>query len=112
MQLSNNRKRNLCNHKGTEKLLIFLAPKPFLIWTNCKGIIGFVKKIYQVCKHKGDSCVSNYFSIEHIQRSKNSLVDSLTQELTNGDNQSRTPIRKGENPQWYVVDTRMHFSFY
>ena len=27
-----------------EKFLIFLAPKPFLVRTNCKGILGFVKK--------------------------------------------------------------------
>jgi len=27
-----------------EKFLIFLAPKPFLIRTDCKGILGFVKK--------------------------------------------------------------------
>jgi len=30
--------------RGIEKFLIFLAPKPFLIRTNCKGILGFVKK--------------------------------------------------------------------
>jgi len=27
-----------------EKFLIFLAPKPFLIPTDCKGILGFVRK--------------------------------------------------------------------
>jgi len=27
-----------------KKFLIFLAPKPFLIRTNCKEILGFVKK--------------------------------------------------------------------
>jgi len=32
--------------RGIEKFLIFLAPKPFLIQTDCKGILGFVKKIY------------------------------------------------------------------
>jgi len=30
--------------RGIEKFLIFLAPKPFLIRTECKGILGFVKK--------------------------------------------------------------------
>ena len=30
--------------RGIEKFLIFLAPKPFLIRTDCKGIFDFVKK--------------------------------------------------------------------
>ena len=30
--------------RGTEKFLIFLYPKPFLIRTDCKGILGFVKE--------------------------------------------------------------------
>jgi len=30
--------------RGIEKFLIFLAPKPFRIRTNCKGILDFVKK--------------------------------------------------------------------
>jgi len=30
--------------RGIEKFSIFLAPKPFLIQTDCKGILGFVKK--------------------------------------------------------------------
>jgi len=30
--------------RGIEKFLIFLAPKPFLIQTGCKGIVGFVEK--------------------------------------------------------------------
>ena len=30
--------------RGIENFLFFLAPKPFLIWTDCKGILGFVKK--------------------------------------------------------------------
>jgi len=29
--------------RGIEKFLIFLAPKPFLIRTDYKGILGFVK---------------------------------------------------------------------
>ena len=37
------------------------------------------------------------FFIEHIQGSKNSLVDNLTHELASGDHKSRTPIRKGGN---------------
>jgi len=38
-----------------------------------------------------------YFSIKHMQRLKNSLADSLTQELDNGDYQSITPARKEGN---------------
>ena len=30
--------------RGIEKFLIFLAPKPFLIRTDCKGILDIVKK--------------------------------------------------------------------
>jgi len=30
--------------RGIEKFLIFLAPKPFLIRTDCKGILGFAKQ--------------------------------------------------------------------
>ena len=30
--------------RGIEKFLIFLAPKPFLIRTDCKEILNFVKK--------------------------------------------------------------------
>jgi len=30
--------------RGIKKFLIFLAPKPFLIRTDCKGILGFAKK--------------------------------------------------------------------
>ena len=44
--------------RGIEKFLIFLAPKSFLIRTDCKGILGFVKK--NLCKRKGDSCIGNY----------------------------------------------------
>jgi len=43
-----------------EKFLIFLAPKPFLVRTNYKGLLDFVKKNYRICKHKGDSCTGNY----------------------------------------------------
>ena len=43
-----------------ENFLIFLAPKPFLIRTDCKGILGLWKRIYQICKRKGDSCIDNY----------------------------------------------------
>jgi len=37
-------KEILTGIKGIEKFLIFLAPKPFLIQTDCKGILDFVKK--------------------------------------------------------------------
>ena len=30
--------------RGIEKFLLFLAPNPFLIRTDCKGILDFVKK--------------------------------------------------------------------
>ena len=30
--------------RGIEKFFIFLALKPFLIRTDCKGLLGFVKK--------------------------------------------------------------------
>ena len=46
--------------RGIEKFLIFLASKSFLIQTDCKGMLGFVKKIYQIQKHKGDFCIGNY----------------------------------------------------
>jgi len=36
-----------------EKFLIFLAPKPFLIRTNCKGILGLVKKNLSNMQAKG-----------------------------------------------------------
>jgi len=41
-----------------EKFLIFLDPKPFLVRTDCKGILW--KRIYQICKCKGDSYAGNY----------------------------------------------------
>jgi len=45
--------------RGIEKFLISLSLKPFCILTDCKGILGFVKRIYQICKCKGDSCIGN-----------------------------------------------------
>jgi len=36
-------KKILAVVRGIEKFLIFLAPKSFLIRTDCKGILGFVK---------------------------------------------------------------------
>jgi len=30
--------------RGIENFLILLAPKPFLIQNDCKGILGFMKK--------------------------------------------------------------------
>jgi len=38
------KKENLTVIRGIEKFLIFFAPKPFLIRTDCKGTLGFVKK--------------------------------------------------------------------
>ena len=89
--------------RGIEKFLIFLAPKPFLIQTDCKGILGFVEKNLSNMQAQGrllrwQLWLNQFsFSIEHIQGSKNSLADSLTRELTNGDHQSRPPARKGGN---------------
>jgi len=89
--------------RGIEKFLIFLAPKPFLIRTDCKGILGFVKKNLSNMQAQGrllrwQLWLNQFsFSIEHIQGSKNSLADSLTRELANGDHQSRTPAGKGSN---------------
>jgi len=37
-------KETLIVIKGIEKFLIFLAPKPFLIRTDYKGILSFRKK--------------------------------------------------------------------
>ena len=89
--------------RAIEKFLIFLAPKPFLIRTDCKGILGFVKKNLSNMQAQGrllrwQLWLNQFsFSIEHIQGSKNSLADSLTRELANGDHQSRTPAGKREN---------------
>jgi len=87
-----------------EKFLIFLASKAFLIRTDYKGVLGFVKKNLSNMQTQERllrwQLRLNQFSfpIEHIQGSKNSLADSLTRELANGDHQSRPPIRKGGNP--------------
>jgi len=87
--------------RGIEKFLIFLAPKSFLIRIDCKGILDFVKKNSSNMQVQGQLLHCHLwlnkfsFSIEHIQGSKNSLPDSLTQELTNADYQSRPPARKG-----------------
>jgi len=85
--------------RGIEKFLIFLAPKPFHIRIDCKGILGFVKKnlpnMQAQWRLLRQQLWLNQFSssIEHIQGSKNSLTDSLTHELANGDHQSRTPAK-------------------
>jgi len=90
--------------RGIEEFLIFLATKPFLIQTDCKGILSFVKKNLSNMQAQGRLLRRQlwlnqfFFSIEHIQGLKNSLVDSLTRELANGDHQSRPPARKGGNP--------------
>ena len=89
--------------RGIEIFLIFLAPKSFLIRTDYKRILGFVKKNLSNMQAKGrllrwQLWLNQFsFSIEHIQGSKNSLADSLTRELANGDHQSRTPARKRGN---------------
>jgi len=44
MQLSHDGKRNPYSRKGNRKFLIILAPKLLGIRTDCKGILGFVKK--------------------------------------------------------------------
>ena len=90
--------------RGIEKFLIFLAQKLFLIQTDCKGILGFGKK--NLLNMQAQRRLLRWqlwlnqfsFSIEHIQGSKNSLADSLTRELANGDHQTRPPARKGGNP--------------
>jgi len=79
--------------RGIEKLLIILAPEPFLIRTDCKGILAFVKKNLLNMQVQGrllrwQLWLNEFsFSIECIQGLKNSLADSLTCELTNGDHQ-------------------------
>ena len=84
MQLSYNKKENSYSHKEIEEFLIFLAPKPFLIRTDCKGILSFVKKNLSNMQAEGRPLrlqlwLNQFsFSIEHIQGSKNSLADSLT----------------------------------
>ena len=85
-----------------EKFLIFLAPKLFLIQTDCKGILDFVKKNLSNMQVWGrllywQLWLNQFsFSIEHIQGSRNSLTDSLTRELANGDHQRWPPARKEE----------------
>jgi len=77
--------------RGVEKFLIFLSPKPFLIRTDCKGILSFEKTNLSNMPVQGrlprwQLWLNQFsFSIEHIQGSKNSLADSLTRELANGD---------------------------
>ena len=94
-------KKILAVIRGIKKFLILLALKPFLIRTDCKGILGFVKKNLSNMQAQGRllrwQLWLNQFSffIEHIQGSKNSLIDSLAQDLANGDHQIRTPAEKG-----------------
>jgi len=56
MELSYNRERNPCSHKGIE----FLASKVFLIRIDCRSILDIVKKNLSKCKHHGDSCIAKY----------------------------------------------------
>jgi len=53
-------KESLVVIRGIEMFLIFLAPKPFLIRTDCKGILGFVKKNLSNMQAQGNSCVGIY----------------------------------------------------
>jgi len=46
--------------RGIENFLIFFAPKPFLIRTNCKGILGLVKKNSSNMQAQGRLRVGNY----------------------------------------------------
>ena len=58
--------------RGIEKFLFFLAPKLFLIRTDCKRILGFVKKNLSNMQAQGRFLRWQlwlnqfYFSIEHI----------------------------------------------
>jgi len=73
--------------RAVVKFLIFLARKPFLIQTDCKGILGFIKK--NLSNIQAQEQLMHWqlwlnhfcFSIEHIQGSINSLADSLTHDL-------------------------------
>ena len=86
--------------RGIENFLIFLATKPFLICTDCKGILCFVKRNLSNMQAQGRlkrwQLWLNQFSFS-IESSNNSLVDSLTLELANGDHLSRTPAGNGGN---------------
>jgi len=44
MQLSHDRNKVLAVTRKIEKFLIFLALKPIVTRTDCKGILGFIKK--------------------------------------------------------------------
>ena len=78
--------------KGINKFIIFLAPKPFTVRTDCKGILGFIQNNLDNMKAQGRllrwQLTLNQFSfnIEHVQGSKNSLADSLTRELASNGN--------------------------
>jgi len=65
----------------------WFCEKEFIQYASARATPALTIMVYQFS-----------FSIEHIQVSKNFLVDSLTQELSNGDHQSRTLTEKGENP--------------
>ena len=103
--------------RGIEKFLICLSPKPFLIQTDYKGILNFVKENLSNMQAQGRLLCwqlwLNYFSfsIEHIQGSKNSVADSLTRKLANCDHQSKTPAGNGENLKWNAITARTSFSF-
>ena len=59
--------------KGINKFIIFLAPKPFTVRTDCKGILGFIQNNLDNMKAQGRllrwQLALNQFSfnIEHVQ---------------------------------------------
>jgi len=60
MQLSHDGKEILTVIRGIEKFLIFLAQPLFLFKLIGKEDLVLWTRIYQICKHKGDSCINNY----------------------------------------------------
>jgi len=84
MQLSRDGKEIIVVIRMIKKFLIFLAPKPYLIRIDCKGMLSFGKN--NLSNMQGQGRLLNwqlwlnqfFFSIEHIQGSQNPLADSLT----------------------------------
>ena len=100
-------KEILAIYKGINKFIIFLAPKPFTVRTDCKGILGFINNNLDNMKAHGRllrwQLALNQFSfnVEHVQGSKNSLADSLTRELaedTNGLIKQSSQLYGGKHP--------------
>lgn len=91
--------------KGIEKILIFLAPKPFLIRTDCKGLLGFINKNLSNMQVQGrllrwQLWLKQFtFDREHINGNKSSLADTLTRELADGIHIHKTyTAREGNTP--------------